>query len=716
MKIKGKISVMQAVPVIALIAIMVAGIISFNHLRESIQLVNNLQNDRATMLNGDRDAYQTLIAESSMPDVIDSAILETQIATMYENMDQVRERVSGISGGFSGEMASDLNVFETHYATWRSSADRMVQLARNTVQAHAEIDQLSVSSVASFNLMRDVVDRLGEDIEGILAGSLSAQRRRDVESALSLVLNGDRDAYQAYVAQRLMLEAKSIEDFDTQDASIVENMGQAQERVTRAAQIAGGATAALAAEFAPEFAEWQSDMNRMLQLSRQSIGESVQMQEELATSVAAFDTLRNAIDQLTQIQDVRIENEIAEMNAEIRRTIIIFIIVSLAGFAAAALIGLLMGSQITKPLSKAVSVADRVAIGDLDISIDARGRDEVAQLSLAMKHMVEEIQRKAQVLESMAAGDFTVEVSQASEVDGLGQSLLQMAKSLTSLLLQVSSAADQVAVGSDQVASASQSLSQGATEQASSLEEISSSLTEISGQSKGNVENAKQGNAQMRELLTAFEKVNDSSDEIRKVVKVIDDIAFQINLLALNANVEAARAGKYGKGFAVVAEEVRNLAVRSAAAVKETTAMVDETVRNIEVGFGLAETTAKQLEDMSVASQEQATGVQQIESALGQIDQVTQGNAASAEETASAAEELASQAQELKSILSSFNLASESEPRPVDKDEDTESDLARLVPVGAGARGKRQNGTGRNGNGHAVPTTINLDDKDFGEF
>jgi len=169
-----------------------------------------------------------------------------------------------------------------------------------------------------------------------------------------------------------------------------------------------------------------------------------------------------------------------------------------------------------------------------------------------------------------------------------------------------------------------------------------------------------------------MEKINASSDEINKVVKVIDDIAFQINLLALNANVEAARAGKYGKGFAVVADEVRNLAVKSTDSVKETTQMVQDTVTNIKQGTEAAEATAQQLtaivegsgkvanflEEIAQASREQAQAIEQITEGLDQIDEATQASTASAEESASASEELAGQAQQLRSMVAQFTLDS----------------------------------------------------------
>ncbi|HCL57301.1 MAG TPA: methyl-accepting chemotaxis protein, partial [Spirochaetia bacterium] len=270
------------------------------------------------------------------------------------------------------------------------------------------------------------------------------------------------------------------------------------------------------------------------------------------------------------------------------------------------------------------------------------------------------------------------------EKDSFGLALAKMLSSLNNILGEVDSSAEQVSGATRQVSQASQSLSSGASEQASSLEEITSSVTEINSQAKLNAENAieakilaetaKQkaeiGNQQMFALVSGMEKINLSSEEIKKIVKVIDNIAFQTNLLALNANVEAARAGKYGKGFAVVAEEVRNLALRSGEAVKETTQMVEESIININKGSKQVEATAEYLQEImevvnkvtnivieiTSSSKEQSQALQQIQEGLSQIEQVTQQNSAYAEETASISEELSSQAFSLKDMISKFKL------------------------------------------------------------
>jgi hypothetical protein len=271
---------------------------------------------------------------------------------------------------------------------------------------------------------------------------------------------------------------------------------------------------------------------------------------------------------------------------------------------------------------------------------------------------------------------------------GVGLSLVLgwlIARWFTKALLEVSAIADSVASASQQLAAASEELSSGAQEQASSLEETASSLEEITGTIQQNADNAQQANQLAGNSRSVAEKggevvgravqgmseINVASKKIADIITAIDEIAFQTNLLALNAAVEAARAGEQGRGFAVVAGEVRNLAQRSAAAAKEIKGLIQDSVAKVEAGTELVNqsghtlaeivTSVKRVTDIvseiAAASREQASGIEQVNKAVTQMDQVTQGNASQTEELSGTAEGLAGQATQLQQLVAQFNLA-----------------------------------------------------------
>ncbi|MFH1009669.1 MAG: methyl-accepting chemotaxis protein [bacterium] len=252
-------------------------------------------------------------------------------------------------------------------------------------------------------------------------------------------------------------------------------------------------------------------------------------------------------------------------------------------------------------------------------------------------------------------------------------------RALERAIQALSESTEQVASAAGQVSSSSQSLAEGASEQASSVEETSASLEEMSGLTRQSADNAKSAAQLMTEakrlvdkaaasatdMNKAMKEIKSSSDQTSKIVKTIDEIAFQTNLLALNAAVEAARAGEAGKGFAVVAEEVRNLAMRSAEAAKNTSSLIEDTVTRITGGVqvvaglksSLDEVTASSskvsclVAEIAAATEEQAQGVEQVNAAVGQMDKVTQQTAANAEESAAAAQELAGQANTMRESI-----------------------------------------------------------------
>jgi methyl-accepting chemotaxis protein len=374
-------------------------------------------------------------------------------------------------------------------------------------------------------------------------------------------------------------------------------------------------------------------------------GAKVQARGMWANLDPLVDALNGALDELSQrkVAAMRKTAEDTRSSYTTRRGLVIGAI--LAALIAATALALFITRMIARPLGRAVQVLEAVAGGDFTPRLDVTDRDEIGRMAAALN----------QALES---------VSEA--------------------LLEVSAAADRTAIASRQMSGAAQHMSTGAQEQASSLEETAASLEEITGTLKATADNATQasklavgsrsvaekGGSVVATTVDAMGKINAASKKIVDIIATIDAIAFQTNLLALNAAVEAARAGEHGHGFAVVASEVRNLAQRSATAAKEIKDLIQDSVAKVETGTALVNQSgetlseiiksAKQVTDIvaeiAAASKEQSTGVDQVNRAVSQMEQVTQSNAAQTEEISSTAEALAAQAGELQVLIGRFRV------------------------------------------------------------